>query len=189
MLHPASEQPTKTNIKKQFLSMYKSKPLRSIGVIEMVAACNIARSTFYFYFEDINALYMDCVRDAINYLESDISNVILCSVGQDIDQYVKALGTILLRLKEQSNVFQTLLIGSEGAAFRGLWIEAIYQNYLKTLSFSREFTKTQQNYLTHFFAAGTLSLFENWLLSGCKESPEEIAMVSAQVMFYGLHRE
>lgn len=183
----SSAQPSKDSIKKTFLELYRSKPLNQITVKEISDSCNLSRTTFYFYFEDINALYLECVEDAMTYMEVGLSDLVLFTVGRDFDRYVEAYTKHLSGLQENPDLYASLLSGSENTTFRDRWFQSIYKHCGQTLSFSRNVTPELRENLIHFFAAGQLSVLSTWVLSGCKAPVNSIALSSAQILFHGVY--
>ena len=182
-----SERTSKSSIKGKFLEIYRTKPLGQISVKEIADACNLSRSTFYFYFEDINGLYQACEQDAFKYMETHLPDFVLYTVARDADRYTESIVNHMKMLQQQQDLFTCLLNGSEGSIFRDHWFDMIYQNCEKTISFSRTTSREQRENLIRFFAAGKLNVLANWILSGCQDSPENIALVSAQVLFQGVY--
>lgn len=182
-----SVNPSKTSIKQTFLKLYKTKPLGQITVREISDACNLSRTTFYFYFEDINALYLECLHDAMTYMEAGLSDLVLYTVGRDFDRYVEAFSLHLSGLEKNVELYSSLLSGSESKSFRDRWFQSICKHCGQTLSFSRNVTPQLRENLIHFFAAGQLSLLSSWVLSGCKSPAKSIALSSAQVLFKGIY--
>ena len=183
----SSAQPSKDSIKKTFLELYRTKPLNQITVKEISDSCNLSRTTFYFYFEDINALYLECVQDAMTYMEVGLSDLVLYTVGRDFARYIEAYTTHLSGLQENPDLYVALLNGSENATFRDRWFQSIYKHCGQSLSFSRNVTPELRENIIHFFAAGQLSILSTWVLSGCKASAKSIALSSAQILFHGVY--
>jgi len=181
----STKQRTMESIKKNFLLMYKNKPLKEIKVSDLIRACNISRGTFYFHFEDIYALYCECEQDMIGFLEAGLSDVILSTVGMDYNKHIKILSKDLKRYVEHIDMFQCFLSGSEEVAFRQAWFDSICRNYGKSMEFSHSMPLSKQKNIIRFYAGGHLALLSNWVLEGCKEPAEDIAHISAQVLFEG----
>lgn len=182
----SSAQPSKDSIKKTFLELYRTKPLSQITVKEISDFCNLSRTTFYFYFEDINALYLECVQDAMTHMEDGLSDLVLYTVGCDFDRYVEAYTKQLSGLQENLDLYVSLLSGSESTTFRDRWFKSIYKHCGQSLSFSRNVAPELREIRNHFFAAGQLSVLSTWVLSGCKVSAKNIALTSAQILFHGV---
>ena len=109
---------SKTVIKEAFLKLYTKKPLTQISVKEISDACSLSRTTFYFYFEDINALYRECVQDAMHLMDTSLTDLILYTVGNDYERYVSAYTVHLSDVKKNRSLYSALLLGSECASFR-----------------------------------------------------------------------
>jgi len=176
---------TKEHIKKTFLSIYENKPLVQITVSELIRACNIARGTFYFHFENIQELYHECENDIINKMEVDLDQVVLNTVGKNREEYIKVYGRLLESYKDDIDFFKCLLRGSEEALFRSAWFESIRRNYTKAMNFSHDTSPAKREYLIHFFSGGLLAILSNWVLNDCRESGEEIAAISEQALSKG----
>lgn len=142
----SSAQPSKNSIKKTFLELYRTKPLNQITVKEISDSCNLSRTTFYFYFEDINALYLECVQDAMAHMEVGLSDLVLYTVRRDFDRYVVAYTQHLSGLQENPDLYACLLSGSENTTFRNRWFQSIYKHCGQALSFSRMKTSIKKFY-------------------------------------------
>ena len=177
---------TKDIIKEEFLKLYNSKPMNQISVSEIITRSSCSRSTFYFYYEDIYALYKDCEQDAIKIIEDGLPDIVLFSVGQNFDRYVEAFTEFLSRMSNYSEILHSLLSGSQNTNFRNVWFESIRRNYIQTISFSKQYNETQKRLMAELFAAGKLRLLTEWFENDCETPPEEIAFVSAHALFNGL---
>ena len=180
-------QPSKAAIKEAFLKLYKEKPLSQISVREICDSCSLSRTTFYFYYEDINALYSECADAAMRLMETSLSDLILFTVGHDFDRYVSAYTEHLSDVKKNRPLYAALLRGSENASFRNRWFSSIYRHYEKTMSFSKNVSPELKESLICFFASGELGILTEWILSGCKTPEATIAESSGQILFYGVY--
>jgi len=176
---------TKECITKAFLHMYETKPLGQINVSDLAKACNISRSTFYFYFDDIFSLYNECERDLISGMEAGLLEVILCTVGMDFEKFIEIYGDHLKGYIKNVYIYKCLLSGSEESSFRKAWFDSIRRYSAKSMNFSHDEFSSQRDNLTLFFAGGQLAMLSNWVLSGCKEPVEHIANITAQALFHG----
>jgi len=180
-----AKQTTKECIKEKFLDIYSVTPLAQISVSELAKECHISRSTFYFYFEDVRTLYRACEQDVIDRMESNLSDVILCTVTSDFKKFVETYSNHLKGYIKYIDVYKCLLNGSEEASFRKAWFESIRRHYEKSMNFSRTASPSQRDNLTRYYAGGQLSILSNWVLTDCREAAEDIAHISAQVLFQG----
>jgi len=176
---------TKDIIKTNFLLLYDSKPLGSITVNEIARTCSISRSTFYFYFEDIQALYRQCESDVIDFLEEELEDIITYTVNMDPDAYAAVFQNFLTKVKAHRKLCQSFLKGSELGHFHDVWVHRIAQRYLKAARFSKG-NAVQNKYFARFFASGKISILTTWIMDDCKDSIEDIANISAKVLFDGV---
>lgn len=183
-------QTTRECIKKTFLAIYKKKPLQRIFVSDLVSACNISRGTFYFHYENIEQLYCECEQDLIDKMENGLNKVVLCTVGgsrKNMTQFIKTYSEHLSRYHEYEELFRCMLEGSEHSLFIRHWISSVYNHFQQVLPFSSTISPVQVQYLLHFFSGGEVHMLSNWVLGGFVEPAEEIAAVSAQVLFRGTY--
>ena len=182
---------TRELIKNEFLNIYKVKPLHKISVSDLSKACNLSRGTFYFYFEDVYALYRVCEKSVIDRMEKEFPEVVLCIVGVDFNRFVKVFGKLLHGIINYIDTFKCLLNGSEEASFRKALFESFRCHYELSIHFSSVVSPTHSDYLTRFFAGGLQSIISYWVLTGCTDKlecevqAEEIAYIAAQVLFKG----
>ena len=185
--NPDSKRSTKDDIKEAFLSVYAKKPLSQILIRELTTACHISRSTFYFYYEDINSLLYECMKDCIEYMRSSVPSVVLYSVGHEHDGYLEHQTELLERIKEQKDLISVLLTGSESAIFERMWFDDIYENHAKAIKFFKRLDSDHRNLLARFFAAGTQCMLKEWILDDCRKPTRMIATIRAQAQFYGMY--
>jgi AcrR family transcriptional regulator len=180
-----TKQKTRERIKRKFLEMYKNRPLNKVRVSDLISTCDITRGTFYFHFPNMYALYRECERDMIDFMEVELSDIILSTVGRDSDKYIELVSNDMKRYIEHIDVIKCFLNGSEGSSFRQAWFDSIRQNYAKSMEFSYAMPPSKHDNLILFFAGGHLALLSNWVLADCKEPAEDVAYISAQVLFHG----
>lgn len=181
---------TREHIKKTFLSIYRTTPLNKIFVSNLVLACSISRGTFYFHFESIEQLYHECERDLIQKMESGLDKVQLCTVGgsrKNMSQFIHTYSAHLARYPQWEELFLCLLEGSESVSFQRRWVESVYNHFQQVLPFSRNIPQNKVEFLLHFFSGGEVHMLSRWVLNGFTEPTEEVASVSAQVLFCGAY--
>lgn len=182
----STKQSTKECIKKTFMELYKNKPLNEVKVSDLIKACKISRGTFYFHFADVYALYHECERELIRFLENDLLDVDISAVGGDFKKHVKMLSRFLGKYVDHQEKLQCFLNGSEGGTFRQAWLDSICQHYAISMEYTDEASLAQRDNLILFFAGGYREILSAWILSGCKEPVENIAQVTTQVEYRGV---
>jgi AcrR family transcriptional regulator len=181
-----AKQRTRENIKKIFLEMYKNKPLQKITVSDLISACDISRGTFYVHFANTCALYRECERNIIDFLEAGISDVNMSLVRMDYNKHIEVFSRFLKGYVEHIDMLKRFLNGSEKASFRQTWHDSICRNYEKSMEFSDVTSPSKRDKLILFYAGGQVALLSNWILADCKEPVGDIASISAQILFQGV---
>jgi AcrR family transcriptional regulator len=166
--------------------MYKTRSLEKIKVSDLISACDISRGTFYFHFPNLYALYRECERDMISFLEVELFDVNLSLARMDYDKHIKVFSKFLKKYVEHTDMLKCFLNGSENSSFRQTWFDAIRQTYEKSMEFSDVTPPSKRDKLIRFYVGGQVTLLSNWILADCKEPIEEIASISAQVLFQGI---
>ena len=182
----SKKQSTKECIKTHFLDIYKTKPLRKITICDLIKVCNISRGTFYFHYEDIYALYHECENDLIKCLEGGLSDVNLSTVRRDYHEHIKVFSSYLEKYIEHADIIKCFLTGSEGTSFRKAWLQSINQGFSKPMEFSADMTPSKRYLLTLFYSGGIRAVLSHWVLEGCREEPENIANIQAQILYQGM---
>jgi AcrR family transcriptional regulator len=177
---------TKEHIKEEFFKIYKNKPLKEIKVSDLTKACNISRGTFYFHFPGVYALYYECEQDMIGFLESELTDVKLSTLRMDYNKHIRVLSKQIKKHVERIDRVKCFLCGSEAASFRKTWFDSIRETYTDAIKFSHITSSEKLNNLALFVAGGQVAILSNWVLSGCKEPAEDIARLTAQILFQGV---
>jgi len=182
-----NESTTKALIKTRFLDEYRNKALRQIRIDDLAKACSISRGTFYFYYESIPFLYNECEQVLIDLMEFYVPELSLCTVGNDIDSYIKTSVSLLQDIENHMEEFKCLLTGSEMDSFKNAWTESIYKAFLPTVGFLRNTKQPTRENISRFYAGGLMTIQKNWILTDCSEPVEEFAATMARVVFQGLY--
>ena len=114
----------KEELKKAFVEMYRLMPLKRIRIVDLIEKCGLSRSTFYFYYDDLNALYLDCENDAVDRSAEGINDVVLYAVGQDLTEYSSVYIKFLEILSGHSDYIYVFINGSENVSFSQSLVQA-----------------------------------------------------------------
>lgn len=165
----------KTNVEQSFRSLLKRMPYRQISVAAICDEANIARKTFYTYFdnkEDI--VYHIFKRDVVDpqislhqLLPSEVasSNALVFNtklyelILQDKDFYHTLVGP----LKGVDDTFIRIATRSIGVLNRMILEEGHY--------FDSEW---ELDYASYFFSASQAMLVQKWISEGMKIPPEDL---------------
>jgi len=148
--------------------LMEAKSLTRISVREIVEDCHLNRQTFYYHFQDIYALLEWIIKkEAISLLEKQDSWTSWQDCVVEVLEYLKRNEKVCL------NAYQTVS--------RELLKRFIYTDIFELIRSGVDLhyeknraTKTQRNFLAHFYTIGLSGVIEHWLIGGMKESPETL---------------
>lgn len=159
------EKKSKEKIEKAFIELIQKKELNKISVTELVKIAKINRSTFYVNYLDIydlaeqirNKMYQDLLElykdEAIKHKHS-YNFLKLFKHIKDNQIYYNTMFKLNFDFMNYCNDF---IINDDAIKYLGT------NNFIE--------------YHIEFFKAGMSAIIKKWLLSGCLETPEEIAEI------------
>lgn len=152
---------TKQAIRNAFLEMLKKFPVEKITVTEICHIAEINRATFYRYYES--------QYDLLSSLETEMFDEIKKSAYQYKNDVDKLTEIIFIKFSEQKELWSLLLSDHADLGFLSK-IYAFFDEY-----FAKEDTSTESRLKYHFLLYGYSGIFDHWIKSGMKETPEEMA--------------
>ena len=180
------EQKTITKVYAAFTSLVKSKDYANISVQDIIDEANISRSTFYAHFKTKDDVLVDVCSSIFDHVFSahlskeknhDFST-------SDIFEYDHFITHILYHLYDDKNLVQGVLNTTGNARFYEVFKEKSYP-LMEKLVISKTLYKegVPERLQIHQLQESFLSLITDWVLSGCKETPERISEY-----FFVLHK-
>ena len=173
---------TKEHIQSIFFRWMDEVGIDKMTVAGIAKRANINRGTFYLYFTDKYAVLQE-VEDAI-YQEMNTS---FSTYFQEKFTYVKqgSLTDFSKRFYDTSYYFAcffyekkelfSILLGKNGDPY---FVRKIEQLYIQSVQKEHHYSSEEiSDYHITFIFAGIISVLENWLISGTKETPQEITSI------------
>lgn len=172
---------TKEILAESFRELAQEKPIDKITVKDIVQNCGYSQATFYRQFKDKYDLIM------WEHLHR-VSNIM--NRGQDQSSWKQTLTDGAKSFYEEREYFTNLLRHTGGHDSFIRYMTDINYSELKRYIFQH----TGQNSLdemtdlyVRLYVYGTVTLTCEWILGGCKESPETIAKVYENSLPVPLH--
>ena len=178
-IHDARAIYTRHTIEREFLKLLKEKPVSRITVKELCGKCQINRATFYKHYQDIYALMEDMEQT----MSDEINSLIGADQGQELN--VKGLLTNLLSSTRLVGDSWLVMFGPNGdPALAGKMLQLCYKKALPLIQQTiKNIPLSEQQRLYVFISHGSAGVMLDWITSGMKESPEEIADFLDQTYF------
>ncbi len=175
---------TKIKLRDGLTELMKEKPLKNITVRELADMVDINRGTFYLYYKDIYDMIEQIETEMFEEFNDIVKLRISKSNGESPDPI---LADVFNFLAENADLCIALL-GPNG--------DMTFVNKLKDLVRDRclyywlEIYNAKStkffDYFYAFFISGCIGMFEEWLGSGMKETPEEMAAITDLMIMNGV---
>jgi len=175
---------TKNNIRQALTELLQEKPIKNITVREIADRVDINRGTFYLYYKDVYDLIDQIETDMIEEFNEIVKLRPPQADGQPPEPVLSDVFTFLANNADMCMA----LLGPNG--------DLAFVNRLKELVRDRalyNWTKTYNakslkyfEYFYAFFISGCVGMLEEWLRTGMKETPEEMAFILDRMIMNGV---
>ena len=178
------------------LSLLQEKPLNAITVTELTDLADVNRATFYTHYQDI--------FDMFDHLKSDLCETcrkMVNSHGEEIalGEYDGLVANIFHFFEQNEALFSIVFAEGADNSFYISLIEVVREACLHNVkvqqtvknSLANEGTpkkkldaasQTVCNYQFDYIAGGVVSILRNWMLSGRKESADEMTFLTSNLI-------
>ncbi len=172
---------TKKALRDCLFSLLEQKTADEITVKELTAAADINRSTFYFYYKDIDDMIMQIQDEIYGVFEKEV--IRQASEFNTANDFVQYLTRFLLFCREHERICK-FVIGNDP---KNNLAKRIRCGLLRCIPDSTLFFEETdpKRYLTNFAVAGFWQLIVGWMYDGMKIPPQEMAVFMTNVYFYG----
>ena len=158
---------TKSQLRQALMQLMTEKPFKSISVRELSERADINRGTFYIHYRDVS--------DLLQHLEDEMAErlITVCRKYAYTDTAVEAFPylTELYRFAQENADLCQVLLGPNG--------DRVYTDRICSILYRLE-------YFCRFIVSGNLTLTLQWLSSGTKETPEEMAQLAGGIIMDGV---
>jgi len=173
---------TKTALKQSLLQLLSDRPIGKITIKDICETADISRGTFYIHYQD----QYDLLRQIQNEMDEDIKSTLRKKLANPSDN--KEVPTeILICIAEQSALCKILFSDYGDAAFLKKIMYNAHDQFIdewKTKVGQADIEQLNRFYI--FTANGIAAVVLDWLQSGMKETPREIALFIENVIRCGL---
>lgn len=176
---------TENMIKKAFTELLKQKPIQRISIKELCEKADVSRGTFYSHYTDI--------YDLLGKMEGDM----LREFVRIMDLQLKKETREMTPLKVTTGIFQcikenadlcTVTLGPYGdKEFAAKLIQIGQERCLETyLCYFEGASQKQIELYYAFVSAGCIAILEKWMAEDMVSSAEEMALLTEDIMMYGI---
>ena len=172
---------TKKALRDCLFQLLDEKTVEEITVKELTAMADINRSTFYFYYKDIDDMIMQIQNEIYAIFERDV----IRSATQFItrEDFVQYLVRFLTFCKEREKICKFVMSSDP----KNNLSKRIKSGLMMCIPDTKKvFAEDDpKRYLTDYAVAGFWQLILQWMYDGMKIPPNEMAVFLANVYFYG----
>lgn len=172
---------TKRILRECLYKLLETKSLDEITVKELTAAADVNRSTFYFYYKDINDMMIQLQDEIFAVFEETVLYPSASFVT--VDDFTNYCIRFLLFCKEYENICKFVISNDPNNNLA----DKIRKSLLaKVPDSDKVFPEDDpKRYLTCFAVSAIWDTIIRWMYDGMKVSPEEMAKFLANAYFYG----
>ena len=172
---------TKKALRDCLFQLLDEKSVENITVKELTTMADINRSTFYFYYKDIDDMIIQIQDEIYAVFERDV----IRSASQFItrDDFVQYLVRFLSFCREREKICKFVLSNDP----KNNLSKRIKNGLMMCIPDTKKvFAENDpKRYLTDYAVAGFWQLIIQWMYDGMKIPPNEMAVFLANVYFYG----
>lgn len=166
-------QSTHTLIKSVFLELCQHSSAEKISVREICEKAQINRSSFYLHFADIYTLMDELNRD----MTEQIKYIMIQSFNTDSVSMKQTFIKLFQFLSDNQSFFSSIYRNRRSSVRDlNITLDEPFRSRIITAGRFFGFESEQEiRYHSLFFFAGFSAIVEEWLLNGCRESPEYLS--------------
>lgn len=171
---------TKQQLRQSLTILLKQKRIQDITVRELAELADINRGTFYLHYRDVYDLLNQIEDELLDELESVLSKYQPGSILPNTAQ----IFTDVYELVQRNSELAGILLGDNGEwnfinRLNQILREKCLRDWVE--HFRTENHETFDSYYI-FIISGCMGLVQHWLKNGMKETPQELAALTEQII-------
>ena len=175
---------TKKQLRMALTALMMERGVGDITVREIAELADVNRGTFYAHYRDVNDLLAQVEESVFLRLE-EISVTNRSRSGDDA--LFTYLTDVMTLCRDSADIYRALVIRNNDIDFQQRLLEALKSHYMRSfVEHSSSAAERDQEYFCSFAVHGMLSMTNDWMESGLRETPEEIARYGADFILRGL---
>ena len=178
------------------LSLLQEKPLNAITVTELTGQADVNRATFYTHYQDIFDMFdhlksdlCETCRKMVNTHGAEIAQGEYDGLVANIFQFFEqneALFSIVFAEGADNSFYISLIEVVREACLHNVKVQQTVKNSLAHEGMPKkkidDASQTVCNYQFDYIAGGVVSILRNWMLSGRKESADEMTFITSSLI-------
>lgn len=172
---------TKKALRDCLFQLLDEKTVEEITVKELTSMADINRSTFYFYYKDIDDMIMQIQDEIYSVFERDVIRSATVFITRE--DFIQYLVRFLTFCKEREKICKFVMSNDPKNNLSRRIKSGLMMCIPDTTKVFAE--DDPRRYLTDYAVAGFWQLIIQWMYDGMKIPPNEMAAFLTNVYFYG----
>lgn len=159
---------TEEKLQRALYSLLRIRSYNNISIKELCYEAGINRSSFYSHYQDINDLMIKIEQE----LSKSITQIFNPKEKWDKEVFVKLFEFLL----KNHDFYKAYLSSTD----KMIMEQNDFLNFMETLkkhNLGNNFLSEERIYHMAFFAGGLKAISKSWIMSGCKETPQQMAEI------------
>ena len=161
---------TRKQLRECLVTLLKQKKVQDITVRELTELADLNRGTFYLHYKDV----FDLLEKTESELLDDFNQLVMKHDAEDLKKHPYGIFVEIYTLAYDNADLVEILLGENG--------DLNFLNRLKQLI--RD--KCLHDWMEVFRVSGCVGLVQYWLKTGMKETPQQLARLTEQVIRKGI---
>lgn len=172
---------TKKTLRECLFKLIDEKGIEDISVKELTQAADVNRSTFYFYYKDINDMILQIQDEIYAVFEEEVLKP--DAQFNTLSDFVAYCTRFLIFCKDNEKICKFVISNDPNNSLT----KRIKASLLQHIPDSKKAFQLDNPkcYLTCFAVAGIWQTILQWMYDGMQVPPEEMALFVSNVYFYG----
>lgn len=175
---------TKKQLRQALTSLMMEKSVSEITVREIAELADVNRGTFYAHYKDVNDLLGQLEENVFRRLDE-------ISVADDSENWdettLRYLEDIMTLCGDNADIYRALICRNNDLDFQQRLFEVLKDQYLR--GFLHRYCSADAaalDFYCSFIVSGMLSITKDWMNSGLRQTPEEMARLGAEFILRGV---
>lgn len=161
---------TEEKLKRALYSLLRIRDYNNISIKELCYEAGINRSSFYAHYQDINDLMIKIEKE----LSKSVAQIFAPDKRWNKEVFIELFEFLL----KNHDFYKAYLSASEKVVMeKNDFMD--FMNVVNRHSLGNNFSAKERTYHMAFFAGGLKAMSKSWIMSGCQESPQEMARILA----------
>ena len=177
---------TRMQLRAGLTQLMREKPIKDITVRELAQLVDINRCTFYLHYRDI----YDMVEQVEQEVFAEFETLVQAHPSEELQNNpIAMLLDLFTFFSDNADLCAAFLGGNGDMSFFnkliGLLRDRVFEYWLE----ERKKDPDQFDYFFSFIASGSIGIIREWFNRDMRETPEQMAHLTEQLVLYGMGRD